>query len=116
MSIASDVGGAIGLLIGLCGINLIEIILLAWDMAWGYGKFQVKRVNSNDVDQQTPNRRETRTKQCWDLAIAEAVRDGRSKQQASALQMAAAVLDRELLREQLGMRTNREVNPMTSVY
>ena len=32
MSIASDVGGAIGLLLGLCGINLIEMVLLAWDV------------------------------------------------------------------------------------
>jgi hypothetical protein len=32
LSVASDIGGALGLLLGLCGMNLIEITFLLWDI------------------------------------------------------------------------------------
>ncbi len=114
MSIASDVGGAIGLLLGLCGINLIEMALLAWDMAWGYGDSQVKQSDMDNLHQNQKNEVWSRSRHEELLSgPAGVVPNEHTKQQA--LQLAAAALDRELLRQQLA-KTRREINVMSNNF
>ena len=112
MSIASDVGGAIGLLLGLCGINLIEMVLLAWDMICGYGKKKQRQtvgvVQQIHISNGAADDRE-RPPPVFHLDAEE-----QSKGNTS-LQLATAALEKEILRQQLA-KTRREVHLLSNAF